>query len=448
MTNLGSKTVIAVFFMFAITYTNCFAATKRWGKVNVARRDKLFLNVKDFGAKGDGKTDDSDALQKAIDAACIKDDLPAKNVCREIIIPPGIYRITKTIKLNTAHWNLVIAGTGGAFGGSRPSFHGVQRANTVLRWDGEKSGFLMDTYGVMGLHIKDIAFDGQNKCNVLLRMNSLDNSNKDKALIKKYGSRGAALWTLERVMFENAATGFQCGGDSWICASDMTLIDVDFSKCKTGFVTLMDQNLNYNFIRPGVSQCDIGLHFKRGGNVTTTMLSGYACGYAIKIEKGGINAGTFNFIGTRVETRIYKNRRTAILYAKGESNINFTSLVTTCMGLSEVAKKSVEYGTKPDHSTALFTIRSGAMVKVTSSLISGPIADMKGKCWLEMDNCRFRFLADPRKDIYHDSNAGFEIRNSFLVQDKIENNKYKIENQLFITNYRILPSFEIISNIK
>lgn len=406
----------------------------------------LFINVKNYGAIGDGKTDDSSAIQRALDAACIKDNRPGKNLPRTVIFPPGIYIIKKTIKLNPAHWNLVMAGTGGAKGGSYPSYKGVQRANTVLRWAGEKTGVLLDTHGLMGFRIKDIAFDGQGKCKVLIRMNSLDKDNKDKTLLKKYGGRGAALWSIERVSFENAETGFECGGDSWTCSSDMNFIDVDFSRCKIGFVTLMDQNLDYNFIRCGVSQCDIGLYFKRGGTVTTSMLAGYACGYAIRIEHGGINAGTFNFIGTRIETRMFKGKRTAILYAKGESNINFTSLVTTCMGLTTPGKASVEYGKKSDTSTALFTLREGAMVKVSSSLISGPIANMKGKCWLEMDNCRFRFLADPRKDIIHDANAGFEIRNSFLAQDSIKNKKYKVEKQLFITNYRVLPKFETVGS--
>lgn len=449
---------IALMTIMAVTFSVAFAQEKPKGNAKKElitmeskseQTERLFLNVKDFGAKGDGKTDDSAAIQNAFDAACMKGDRPGKNFCRRVVLPPGIYIIKNTIKLHPGHWNLIIEGTGGAQGGPHPSYAGVQRANTVLRWDGAESGILMDTYGIMGLQIKDIAFDGQNKCKVLLNVNSLDKDNRDQSLRKKYGSRGAGLWMLQRVSFSDAETGYLCGSDSWTCAADVTLIDLNFHNCKTGFASLMDQNLNYNFIRPDVSKCDIGLYFKRGGSVTTTMLTGYDCGYAVKIDNGGLNAGTFNFLGTRVETRIYKNKRTSILYAKGESNINFTSLVTTCMGLTKNSDKiSVEYGKKPDLNTALFTIREGAMVKISSSLISGPIADMKGKCWLEMDNCRFRFLADPRKDIIHDDNAGFEISNSFLVQDKMENKKYKIDKRLFITKYRILPGFEILSNAK
>lgn len=453
---LRRKHQVAMATCVMMTLTSCFTSQGELNKKTMAKKDvemlkpekpgALFVNVKDFGAVGDGKIDDQKAIQKAIDAACIDGNNPAKNAPRRVVFPPGIYRLTKSVKLNPAHWNVVLEGTGGATGGVNSSYHGVRRANTVLRWDGAKNGVLMDAYGVLGMCVKDLLFDGQGKCKVLLRMNSLDKDNKDKTLLKKFGSRASALWFLERVSFENADTGFECGGDSWTCASDMTMIDTNFSKCHIGFATLMDQNLNYNFIRPGIGECDIGLYFKCGGSVSTTMLSGHSCGYAIKIEKGGINAGVFSFDETRVEARIYKGRRTRILYAKGESNVKFTSLVTTCMGLSKPTNKiSVEFGKEPDMKSALFTIRDGAMVKVESSMISGPIADMKGKCWLEMDNCRFRFLADPRKDIFTDKNAGFEIRNSFLTEDHMEQNKYIIDKQLFIKNLWHAPNMKIIS---
>lgn len=47
------------------------------------------VNVRDFGARGDGKADDSKAIQAAVDAAS-----------GSVYFPKGIYRITKTIAVN------------------------------------------------------------------------------------------------------------------------------------------------------------------------------------------------------------------------------------------------------------------------------------------------------------------------------------------------------------
>lgn len=46
-----------------------------------------FVNVKDFGAKGDGKTDDRKAIQRAIDEA-------ARRVGFRVRFPPGVYRLS------------------------------------------------------------------------------------------------------------------------------------------------------------------------------------------------------------------------------------------------------------------------------------------------------------------------------------------------------------------
>ncbi|HBL46077.1 MAG TPA: hypothetical protein DDZ90_22090, partial [Planctomycetaceae bacterium] len=49
----------------------------------------LVTTVKSFGATGDGKTDDSAALQRAVDSKI-----------GQIRFPKGVYRITKTINVD------------------------------------------------------------------------------------------------------------------------------------------------------------------------------------------------------------------------------------------------------------------------------------------------------------------------------------------------------------
>lgn len=61
-------------------------------------RDRSFINVKWFGAKGDGTTDDTAAFQAAIDAASGL-MAPAIYPGCDVYIPPGNYIITDTLKM-------------------------------------------------------------------------------------------------------------------------------------------------------------------------------------------------------------------------------------------------------------------------------------------------------------------------------------------------------------
>ena len=55
------------------------------------------VNVKTFGAKGDGKTDDTQAIQKAADTAAKKQTGPYDN--RSLYFPPGVYNLNGSIKV-------------------------------------------------------------------------------------------------------------------------------------------------------------------------------------------------------------------------------------------------------------------------------------------------------------------------------------------------------------
>jgi len=80
--------------------------------------DPAVLNVKrDFGAKGDGKTDDTVALQKAIDASSNRSGGQGTKL---LYLPNGIYRITSTL--------VVSAGVG-------PWVYGETRDGVILRLD-------------------------------------------------------------------------------------------------------------------------------------------------------------------------------------------------------------------------------------------------------------------------------------------------------------------------
>lgn len=78
------------------------------------------INVKDFGAKGDGLSDDTDAIQRAADAANVKPSQRAWQCTRflrcmhdapvpEIVFPEGTYVLTRPVVFN---WSTTIRGVG------------------------------------------------------------------------------------------------------------------------------------------------------------------------------------------------------------------------------------------------------------------------------------------------------------------------------------------------
>jgi hypothetical protein len=106
---------------------------------------KSWLDVKrDFGAKGDGISDDSDALQRALDAIRSENSKAAV-----VFIPAGTYRITKTLQLvRKAHaesQHIIVVG-------EHPE-------KTVIRWDGEPDGVMVAS-NAWYASIRRLTFDG------------------------------------------------------------------------------------------------------------------------------------------------------------------------------------------------------------------------------------------------------------------------------------------------
>lgn len=107
---------------------------------------KSWLNVKDnFGAKGNGVTDDSNALQAAFDAVA-KGDRGAT-----LYLPPGTYLITRTLLMNY-HINVSVVGT--------------DPANTIIKWAGPAHGTMMLVNGTAYSKFDRITFNGNKVANV------------------------------------------------------------------------------------------------------------------------------------------------------------------------------------------------------------------------------------------------------------------------------------------
>src|ERR1700761_2034258 len=107
---------------------------------------KSWLNAKDnFGAKGNGASDDSNALQAAFDAVA-KGDRGAT-----LYLPPGTYLITRTLLMNY-HINVSIIG--------------ADPANTIIKWAGSAHGTMMLVNGTAYSKFDRITFNGNKVANV------------------------------------------------------------------------------------------------------------------------------------------------------------------------------------------------------------------------------------------------------------------------------------------
>lgn len=121
-----------------------------------ARRNALtgWFHVDGFGAKGDGATDDTDAIQAAINATQTNTNVGVTG--GHIYFPPGEYRITR--KLNLFRFSGSISGAGL---GNSPAYTPNRGNGSVIRWDGpstEPMLFLRDYRNVV---IENIRLEGK-----------------------------------------------------------------------------------------------------------------------------------------------------------------------------------------------------------------------------------------------------------------------------------------------
>ena len=138
-------------------------------------------NVKDFGAKGDGTTDDSNAIQAALTA--LKTVLT--NAHSVLYFPAGMYRITKTLVTTRVLHNDYLG----------ISIIGEDPANTTLVWDGAADQMMMrlDTWYAK---VSRFTFDGKSKASVGLYR----------------GDHFSTPCELSDLRFRDMATGIRFGG--------------------------------------------------------------------------------------------------------------------------------------------------------------------------------------------------------------------------------------------
>ncbi|MCZ7643830.1 MAG: glycoside hydrolase family 55 protein [Planctomycetota bacterium] len=358
------------------------------------------VNAKDFGARGDGVSDDSDALQKAIDAAA------RETGGGELLIPAGRYVVKKTLRIEKLiGFSLRGEGHGGIIVPKRDgptSNMGVTR----LIWKGEDGGTLLEAIGTVGLKVEGLLLSGgdtedttqQGRAGMLMHLHSPV-------------GWGCMITKLSAMTFHHAATGIQMGkavGD--ICGSDALLEFLTFIRLDCGFRVIHRQGVDYTFTFLFAGHCKRVLHFECGGNLLVNTAQMTDCGVFAEISGGGRNAGTYLFNNIRVES------------SSGGRNDRFQALVCRPDARMVVAKfigyDDCQWDWKSNRSerraAPLCEIGPGSQVVFESSIFNSPLAalegDEKGQASLVVRDSSFSYVS-PAQSVKANAHGYFRFEN-------------------------------------
>jgi hypothetical protein len=295
-------------------------------------------NVKNYGAVGDDKADDTQAIQAAINAA----DKRSGGI---VYLPNGAYRITGLV--------LGINNQGDAT--SFISLVGESETGTRLRYYGSSSGVAISFNKNKYAHLRD------------LRITNCTGSRGSTEGIRTAGSaHGTASngHVFESVIVEGFHYGWHTSSSddkSHSTSSEITAINMQFDNCDSGFRNNDFNGLNFNFINLSISDCAIGVDAVTAG---VYVHGGAASGNGIDFMFG--NGGTRSVADFRSETC-----RTFLEFNPGSNNAPMS--VTNC----QVTAPKGEYAINVNYGKLL----------IESSQIEGPIR-VGGSCDISIINSK------------------------------------------------------------
>lgn len=164
------------------------------------------INARQFGAKGDGTTDDAAALQAAIDACYDSsvNPLSANRWAKHVLaVPPGDYKINTQLTLRGVK-NFTMIGAGGVNAGAS-----VNQQKQTNIFNGAAMDCLFEMDGVADLVMRNILWNG-NTNNALA---------PDKVLYLHWNPNNAVTATTKNY-FENVAVGGKWKAAGWLVGGD------------------------------------------------------------------------------------------------------------------------------------------------------------------------------------------------------------------------------------
>lgn len=165
---------------------------------------------RDFGAKGDGVSDDTEALQRALDA--IRPQAPKSVV---LFIPSGVYRITKTLNVvREAHSE-----------SQHITIVGENPEKTVIKWDGEKDGIMLN-YGAWYSRMCRLTLDGSQKAKTAILC----------------GPRFATYNEFTDMIFRDVGFGIEAGRHGTMGIAETVVARCHFIRCSQAGISIQNWN--------------------------------------------------------------------------------------------------------------------------------------------------------------------------------------------------------------
>ncbi len=358
------------------------------------------INVKDFGAKGDNKTDDTISIQKAIDKA-IK-----LNKGGVLYFPAGRYLVSETLKINKA-MGLIVRGEG-ALGYKAGTTTGTT-TQSVLVWNGENDGVLLHTIGCFSNRYENMAFSG--------RKNGADKTKRAGILflVTTLREAGNMIHRFSNLSFTSARVGIQVGSKDTRKTndSDFFLDSIYFGSLDSGFLATHEQAVDYTFSFVFGLNCGTVFDFRKGGNLLVNTAQLTSCHKVLYIERCGANNGLFLLNNTRLESSSQfarQGKRGQLLSTGKNVGIAIIRFNNYCDA------QWMWHSQKPQPDTPLCEVNSGVFVEFNNSVFQGPVAVVEGskkqKARLRISNSLFRYIS-PDKAIKTNQYGFYKLTDNF-----------------------------------
>ena len=364
--------------------------------------DARVINARDFGAIGDGRTDDTAALQAAIDAAC------SPSTAGQLYIPAGNYLVSKTLIIESST-GLMISGDGSrGFGTGAPPPPPRSDSSTALVWAGPDGGTLLEQHWSGSGVFRDLSLCGS--------PSPIDKPHTRAGILFRSVSRhggGNMINKMSNVSFSDAKVGIYMGGDEFLNNdSDVHYNSLTFFFLDTAFLSTHLQAVNYQFDWVFGLGCGTVFHFKEGGNALINNAQLTRCPLAVWIEGGDKNSGAYLINNMRQEGGGETLARYQALRAttKEQAIVHFTNYDDVqWYWFKEFENLPVEKK-KP-----LCEIGPGVTVVFDTSIFSGPLASVTGSeakpALLTVRDSNFNYI-EPNNAVTADKWGFFKLLNN------------------------------------
>ena len=214
-------------FLAIVMLLACLASAAPGAEEEFVGPFASWLDVRrDFGAAGDGKTDDTPALQRALD------EIREHKRASVLYLPAGTYRITQTLTTaRKAHQDNMV------------TVVGEDPASVVLRWDGPEGGTMFQ-WDAWYAKLSRLTFDGAGRAETCLR----------------YGPHFSTYNETSDLVLRDAKYGIVFGGPDSAGQAENEVLRCRFLRCGVGIQTVNWNSMDIWVWYCRFEDCGRGIH--------------------------------------------------------------------------------------------------------------------------------------------------------------------------------------------